>query len=369
MPDGAFPLEGVIRDYAWGSPTAIPRMLGIEPDGRPAAELWFGAHAGSPSPAWGSTLDAVIAADPDTMLGTATRERFGDHLPYLLKVLAADKALSIQVHPDRAQAEAGFAAEQRDGLPSDRRNYTDANHKPELLCALTPFEAMCGFRPVDQTLAVLGELAVPELDFVVDALRGPDGLRTAFTAVLEHDDPATLAGAVAAHASSDGPLRSTWIAAHDFPDDIGVVVTLLLNYRRLEPGQAIYLAAGNVHGYLRGTGVEIMANSDNVLRCGLTAKRIDVGELVQITDFTELTEPLWPAEGDTFRVPVPDFALRRLDGDPVDLAPGSPRIVLCVDGMTEVGDLALSPGHAAYLTPTAAVNVRGGNAFVAMPGQ
>jgi mannose-6-phosphate isomerase len=369
MPDDVFPLEGVIRDYAWGSPTVIAHMLGIEPDGRPAAELWFGAHTGSPSPALGSTLDEVIAADPDTMLGTAIREQFGDHLPYLLKVLAADKALSIQVHPDRAQAEAGFAAEQQDGLPSERRNYTDANHKPELLCALTTFEAMCGFRPIEQTLAVLDELAAPELHFVADALRGPDGLRTAFTAVLEHDDPGTLAEAVAARATSDGPLRAAWLAAHDFPGDIGVVVTLLLNYRRLEPGQAIYLAAGNVHGYLRGTGVEIMADSDNVLRCGLTPKRIDVSELVQITDFTELTEPLWPAEAGTFRVPVPDFALSRLDGAPVELLAGQPRIVLCVEGITEVGDLALPPGHAAYLTPAAAVTVRGGSAFVAMPGQ
>jgi mannose-6-phosphate isomerase len=368
MPDDVFWIDGVIRDYAWGSRTVIPQMLGIEPDGRPAAELWFGAHTGSPSPALGSTLDEVIAADPETLLGTDVAARFDGHLPYLLKVLAADKALSIQVHPNRAQAESGYAAEQDADLPPDQRNYTDANHKPELLCALTPFEAMCGFRPVAQTMSVLDELALPELDFLADALRGPDALRTALTAVLEHDRPQALAEAVAARATPDGPLRPAWIAGQDFPGDIGAVVTLLLNYRRLEPGQAIYLGAGNVHGYLRGTGVEIMANSDNVLRCGLTSKRIDVGELVKVTDFTELADPLWPADGDTFRVPVPDFALRRIDDRCVDLESGQPRIVLCVDGRTEVGDVSITPGHAVYLTPAAEVTLRGGSAFVASPG-
>jgi mannose-6-phosphate isomerase len=368
MADAIFPIDGVVRDYAWGSPTFIPHLLGVEPDGSPAAELWFGAHAGGPSPALGSTLDEVIAADPERLLGAEVAARFDGRLPFLLKVLAADKALSIQVHPDLAQARAGFDTERQADLPSDQSNYTDANHKPELLCALTPFEAMCGFRPVAKTLAVLDELAMPELDFVADALGGPDGLRRAFTAVLEHDDPASLSDAVAARATPDGPLRAAWIAAHDFPGDIGVVVTVLLNYRRLEPGEAIYLGAGNVHGYLRGSGVEIMANSDNVLRCGLTSKRIDVPELLKITDFSELAEPLWPADGDTFRVPVPDFALRQLDGGRVDLEPGDPRIVLCVEGTTEVEGLPVPAGRAAYLTPAARAAVSGGRAFVAKPG-
>ena len=365
MAEPTFPIEGVLRRYDWGSTTAIPRLLGIQPDGRPAAELWFGAHPGDPSPALGTTLDALIAADPHAMLGE------GDRLPFLLKVLAADKALSIQVHPTREQARAGFAAEERAGIAtgSSGRNYADDNHKPELLCALTPFEALCGFRPVDKTLEVLDELALPELGFVADRLREPDGLRAAFTALLTHPDARSLSAAVAAKATEQGPLRAAWLAAHDFPGDIGVVVSLLLNYVRLEPGEAIYLAAGNVHAYLRGMGVEIMANSDNVLRCGLTAKHIDVPELLKITDFRELAEPRWRAEDGTFSVPVPDFELRELRVGSERLPAGRPRIVLCTEGAADVDGVRLAPGHAAFVAASAAATVHGdATVFIASTG-
>jgi mannose-6-phosphate isomerase len=366
--DPVFAIDGIVRRYEWGSRSAIQRMLEVEPDGRPAAELWFGAHPDDPSPACGSTLEDRIAADPADLLGAATVARFGPHLPFLLKVLAAERALSIQVHPTREQARAGFAAEQDAG--GAERNYTDPNHKPELLCALTRFEALCGFRPVAETLALLDELAIPELGFVGAKLRGPDGLREAFTALLTHPEPAAIAGAVAARAREEGPLRSAWLAVQDFPGDIGVALTVLLNDVRLEPGQAIYLAAGNVHAYLRGTGVEIMANSDNVLRCGLTAKRIDVAELLKITDFGELSEPRWPAHDGVFRVPVPDFALRelRLDGAAA-LEPGRPSIVLCVDGRAEMDDVVIGPGHAAFVPASAGAVLRGSaTVFVATTG-
>lgn len=368
MPDQPFLIDGVIRDYAWGSHTVIQHLLGIEPDGQPAAELWFGAHAGAPSPALGSTLDKLIEADPRGLLGDEIAARFDGQLPFLIKVLAAQTALSIQVHPTREHAREQYATEQRDHVPADERNYADANHKPELLCAVTPFEALCGFRPVVETVAVLDELGAPELDFVADALRSPDGIRAAFTAVLEHDDPGGLSDAVAARATPDGPLRAAYLAAHDFPHDIGVVVSLLLNYVRLEPGEAIYLGAGNVHAYLRGTGVEIMANSDNVLRCGLTRKRIDVAELLRVTDFSELAEPRWRPDGDTFRVPVPDFALRAAGSGPIELAAGRPRIVLNIDGTADVGSVPVAAGHAAFVPADAVVTAVGGTMFVAEPG-
>jgi mannose-6-phosphate isomerase len=380
-------LDGVLRRYDWGSSTAIPRLLGIEPDGRPAAELWFGAHPDDPSgvPAHGRPLDALIAEDPVTMLGAPAVERFGPRLPFLLKILAADRALSIQVHPNREQAQAGFAAEDAAGVPRDapQRNYRDPNHKPELLCALTPFDALCGFRPVPQTLALIEELDVAELAFVADRLCGPDPLRAAFTALLTHPSPDVLADALVARVSTvgrPGRFGAVQLAAQDFPADIGVVLALLLNSVHLSPGEAIYLGAGNVHCYLRGVGVEIMANSDNVLRCGLTPKHLDVDEVLKITDFSELAEPRWPLSAGAFEVPVPDFRLVPLDVDgPTALGSDGAQIVLCVGGAVTVGDVSLGdvslgdvslePGHAAFVPANESAGLAGaGRAFVAGVG-
>ena len=371
-----FALNGVIRHYAWGSRTAIPQLLGVEPDGEPAAELWFGAHADDPSPVpdHGAGLDALIAGEPHRLLGAASVARFGPQLPFLLKVLAVEKALSIQVHPTIEQARAGFAAEDAAGIARNapNRNYRDANHKPELICALTPFEALCGFRPVERTLALLGELDLPELAFLDERLRGPDPLRAAFSAVLTHPAPVPVVRALAARAATaeDGPLHAARLATEDFPDDIGAVLALLLNHVRLEPGEAIYLAAGNVHAYLRGTGVEIMANSDNVLRCGLTPKHIDVPELLAITDFTALEDPRRPAVGGRFDVPVPDFALTRLEIDePTGLDDHGPCIVLCTGGEVRVGEVLLRPGRAAFVAAGEPTTLAGsGEAFVAGVG-
>jgi len=354
-----FAIDGVVRRYEWGSTTAIQSMLGLPVDGRPAAELWIGAHPGDPSRVVGSddTLDALIARVPRAMLGSRVQDEFGDTLPFLLKVLAADKALSIQVHPNRDQAREGFERENAAGVDIDApdRNYRDANHKPELICALTPFEALCGFRPVAETLALLDGLAIPELGFLAELLRGDDPLRAAFTALLTLEDPAPVVATVSARATENGPLRAAWLAAHDFPGDVGVLLTLLLNHVRLEPGEAIFLGAGNVHAYLRGTGVEIMANSDNVLRCGLTPKHIDVPELLRITDFSELADPRLPAQDGRFEVPVPDFVLTRSAApsilDPID----GPSLVLCTSGSVAVdrggSSVELAPGHAAYVPP------------------
>lgn len=370
-------LDGVIRRYDWGSRTAIAQLRGVEPDGRPAAELWFGAHPDDPSgvPARDLNLDALIEAEPAAALGPAVVERFGPRLPFLLKLLAAEKALSIQVHPTLEQARAGFAAEDAAGIARGdaRRNYRDANHKPELLCALTDFEALCGFRPVAETLELLEAIDVPELGFLAELLRGDDPLRAAFTTLLNYDDPPALAAVVARRASSaeGDPLRGSYLAAQHFPDDIGVVLALLLNYVRLAPGEAIYLGAGNLHAYLRGLGVEILANSDNVLRCGLTAKHIDIDALLAITEFAPLDEPRWPMARGAFEVPVADFRLTNLDVDAVTgLDDAGPSIVLCVRGNVRVGELALAAGHAAFVPAGERTTIAGaGQVFVAGVGR
>lgn len=391
-------LDGALRRYAWGSRTSIPGLLGQTPDGEPVAELWLGAHPDDPSavPELGTTLDELIAADPVTMLGTATVERFGPHLPFLLKVLAADTALSIQVHPTIEQARAGFSAEDARGVPRDApgRNYRDANHKPELLCALTSFEALCGFRPIAETQRLLDGLGVAELAPVGELLAGTDGLRAAFRYLLTLVEPARLVDAVLARCRRPvpeewaGPVRAVRLAGTDFPGDVGAVLALLLNYVRLEPGEAIYLGAGNVHCYLRGMGVEIMANSDNVLRCGLTPKHVDVPELLAITEFSPLVEPRCPAEprclaegrqsGTQFRTPVADFNLSivDLDADKGSCAVGGqgPHIVLCTEGQAQLShadaSLRLTRGHAAFVAASSsAFVVRGtGRVFIATVG-
>jgi mannose-6-phosphate isomerase len=418
MPDPqVIALDGVIRHYDWGSLTAIPQLLGIEPDGRPAAELWFGAHPDDPSPTpeQHTTLDALIAADPAALLGAPTVARFGPQLPFLLKVLAVDKALSIQVHPNLAQARAGYAAEDAAGVARDapNRNYGDANHKPELLCALTRFTALCGFRPRAQTLALIAELPDEVGGALADVrsdLAHPDeptALRAAFTRLLTLPEPdrSALVDAVVSGCRSvltehappttwaDGPVgaaRVVDLCAGDFPGDIGAVVSLLLNPVVLHPGEAIYLGAGNVHCYLRGTGVEIMANSDNVLRCGLTPKHVDVPELLKITDFSSLAEPRWPDEGlgfgRDFRVPAADFALHSADldayrkpGQPSGSCAtgdaGKPYLVLCVSGAVVVksgrSTVDLRPGRAAFVPAREALfTLTGtGEAFVATVGE
>jgi mannose-6-phosphate isomerase len=368
-------LDGVIRPYAWGSTSAIQNLLGLPVDGSPAAELWFGAHPDDPSPVpvHGAALDEVIAADPAAALGPDVVAQFGAHLPYLLKVLAAGTPLSLQVHPDLEQARAGFAAEEAAGVPPDapERNYHDPNHKPELLCALTEFEALCGFRPLPQTLAVLDELGLPELAFLGSALRGADPLRSVVTALLTGAEHGAAIDAVSRRATADGPLRPAYLAAQHFPGDVGILVTLLLNHVRVAPGEAIYLGAGNVHSYLSGTGVEIMASSDNVLRCGLTRKHVAVSEVLAITDFRELAEARVRAEAGEFRVPVPDFRLGLVEvSGAVSIAQAGPRIVLCTVGAVSVADVPLTPGHAAFVPATAAsVEVTGaGQIFVGAVG-
>ena len=359
-----FPLDSSIRPYAWGSVTAIPELLGQVPTGEPAAELWLGAHPDEPS-RWRehpdrTGLDELIAADPVGLLGRETSERFGGRLPFMLKLLAADKALSIQVHPTIDQARKGFADEEAKGVPRDapERNYRDDNHKPELLCALTDFQAFSGFRPVASTVELFGEL----IDAGADLLRPhrallttSDGLRSVFSSLLTLTElnRGALVAQVQQAASRVSAAGGEWaqvagaamVAGSDFPGDIGAVLAMLLNHVRLRPGESIFLGAGNVHAYLRGFGVEILASSDNVLRCGLTPKHIDVAELMQVADFRPLLQPRSPVQVisdsvTSYPVPVADFLLMRVEPAraSVDLAAGQPHLLIATAGEVQVVD-------------------------------
>ncbi|WP_319463320.1 mannose-6-phosphate isomerase, class I [Micromonospora sp. RTP1Z1] len=378
-------LQGRIRDYAWGSRTAIAELQGRPvPSAGPEAELWLGAHPGAPATVDRDgapvNLTDLLVAEPESWLGERLVGRFGTRLPFLLKVLAADAPLSLQAHPDAEQARAGHAAD------VERVNYVDPFHKPELLVALSPFEALCGFRDPAESAAAIAAFGVPVLEPVVAALRGgPAGLREAVRLLLSWPQ-AERAGLVAAVLTAEAGGPDAVLAralAVDYPADPGVLVALLLHHVRLAPGEAIWMPAGNLHAYLRGAGVEIMASSDNVLRGGLTPKRVDVDELLRVLRFEVLDEPIVPpvevAPGVvTWPVPVDDFALHRVRvdaGSPeVRLALPGPRVVLCRAGKLAVDDgvgtVTLGPGQAAIGTAAGGSLVIGGEGegYVATSG-
>jgi len=377
-----YPLTGVIRPYAWGSRTALAELQGRHvPSDGPEAELWLGAHPGDPSTVTGPdgpvSLATLIAGDPKGQLGAEVAAEFGARLPYLMKVLAADAPLSLQAHPDAEYARAAFAAQEAD--PDAPRNYTDAYHKPEMLVALTEFEALCGFRDPAVSADVLAALPVPGLAPVVAALRtGPAGLAEAVRTLLTW--PAEDRPALVEAARTAGPPPAGDLAAH-YPGDPGVLVALLLNHVRLAPGEAIWMPAGNLHAYLRGAGVEIMAASDNVLRGGLTPKRVDVDELLRVLRFEVLDDPVRPAAPVapgvvTWPAPVREFALYRIELDgtrPPTAVPGAgPRVVLGTRGSVFVAEGHGTPaevgaGHAAFAPAEAGpITVAGvGEVFVA----
>jgi mannose-6-phosphate isomerase len=363
-------MDNPVRPYAWGSRTVIAELQGRPtPSPHPEAEMWLGAHPGDPSrlvAADGgrvSLLDA-LHADPDALLGPDRAAKWSGNLPFLLKVLAADEPLSLQAHPSAAQAAEGFARENAAGVPVDapHRNYRDGSHKPELICALTEFHALVGFRPVAGTLALLRALDVAELAphrALLEEQPDADGLRALFTtwitlpqSVLDRVLPALQQSCVRlARAEEEHCLeaRMALELSERYPGDAGVLAALLLNLVVLQPGQALYLPAGNLHAYLSGAGVELMANSDNVLRGGLTSKHVDVPELLRVLDFRPVTPPVLHG---TVEGPLPtgwvrydtdaaEFLLRRLDGrgagdDAVAVPDSGPRILLCTAGSATV---------------------------------
>ncbi|MEU6194454.1 mannose-6-phosphate isomerase, class I [Streptomyces sp. NPDC047061] len=359
-------LDNTIRPYAWGSTTAIPKLLGVEPSGEPQAEMWMGAHPGAPSRTARGTLGEVIDADPKAELGEAAVGRFGPRLPFLLKILAAGAPLSLQVHPNLEQAREGYEDEERRGIPIDapHRNYKDANHKPELICALTEFDGLCGFRDPERTAELLDGLGVDSLKPYVDLLRAhPEeaALREVLTAILSADREEmahTVAEATAACTRLGGDYAAYADIAHHYPGDPGVIAAMLLNHVRLQPGEALFLGAGIPHAYLNGLGVEIMANSDNVLRCGLTPKHVDVPELLRVVRFEAgdagvLRPEAAPDGEEVYETPIDEFRLSRYvlpEGTAAhDLTLQTPQILLCTAGTVRVGEYDLAPGRSVFV--------------------
>ncbi|MBO4207563.1 mannose-6-phosphate isomerase, class I [Micromonospora echinofusca] len=385
-------LDGPVRGYAWGSRSVIAELQGRPtPSDGPEAELWLGAHPGAPATLVAgdgrrSLLD-VLTAEPGHWLGARVVERFGPRLPFLLKVLAAEAPLSLQAHPDAEQARAGYAAEQHGA--GGHRNYADPYHKPELLVALSAFDALCGFRDPVRSAEVFDAFGVPALAPVVDALRGGvSGLSDAVGTLLEWPvtDRTALLDAVLAARPAPGYAPDAALArdlAGRYPGDPGVLVALLLNHVRLAEGEAIWMPAGNLHAYLHGAGVEIMASSDNVLRGGLTPKQVDVPELLRVLRFEVLDDPVVRAVPVapgvvTWPVPVEDFALHRVTPadvpEPVRLALPGPRVVFCRAGKLVLDDgagaVTLGPGQSAVgaAVPGALTVAGDGEAYVATAG-
>ena len=381
-------LRGAVRTYAWGSRTAIADFTGRPtPTPHPEAELWFGAHPGDP--AWLQTeagdqsLLDTLTVDPEGQLGTAVVERFGECLPFLVKVLAADEPLSLQAHPSAQQAAEGFEREERLGIPvnSPTRNYRDRSHKPELVIALQPFEALAGFRDVPRTIELMKALAVPELNPFVELLTGQpdaDGLRALFTTWITAPQPnldvlvpALLDGAIdyvrSGAADFADEAKTVLELGERYPGDAGVLAALLLNRMHLRPGEGIFLPAGNLHTYLHGVALEVMANSDNVLRGGLTPKHVDVPELLRILDFNPVAESLLRPEMHcdgselVYGVSADEFAVSRLHidaehlGHEIDAAVrhDGPQLLLCTSGAVQLhaksSSLTLERGQAAWV--------------------
>ncbi|MFJ6679913.1 mannose-6-phosphate isomerase, class I [Microbacterium sp. NPDC091382] len=369
------------RDYSWGSPTAIPELQGRTPTGEPEAEVWFGDHPGSPA----RLGDGRTLADARSQAGEP-------HLPFLLKILAASSSLSIQAHPDLAQARAGFAAEDAAGIPRDaaERIYRDDNHKPEIIVAVSErFRALVGLRPVadtDRLLAGLGEASgVRRLRKELAEGAPGDALRSVIDAALSGraEDVVTDLSSVLQDADVPGfeeEIDVLRAIVRDFPRDAGIVVALLMNLVVLRKGEAVFAPAGVLHAYQDGLGVEVMAASDNVLRGGLTPKHIDVAELMRIVD----TEPaaaaaLIPVDdgaGEVFDVGVPDFLLtrHRVARGPMAVALDGPAIVLATEGAVSVSvdgaGVELTPGTAAYAQDEDSLVLDGvGVVYVARPGR
>ncbi|MGL6335017.1 mannose-6-phosphate isomerase, class I [Aeromonas jandaei] len=366
-------MQNPIQGYDWGSHDSLTTLFGIaNPEGKPQAELWMGAHPNGCSDVVvaGQTqkLSTLIERAPAAVLGEATLARFGS-LPFLFKVLCAEKALSIQVHPSKAQAEAGFAREEAAGIDAKaaNRNYKDPNHKPELVFALTPYQAMNGFRAIPAILALFERVnlaAIADLTAALAVSQNEAGLQHFFHQLLVLEGARkeeALAGLLAyagEHQDEETFALITSLAAQ-YPGDVGLFSPLLLNVVTLKPGQAMFLDACTPHAYVRGTGLEIMANSDNVLRAGLTPKYIDVAELLDCTrcqakpDDQILLAPHVEGAVQHFEVPVPDFTFSVYPAGEHQLTTTSAEILFAIDAtvILKRGDetLRLEKGQSAFI--------------------
>ena len=389
-------LENPILYYDWGSTTTIPHYLGNPTNGEPHAEVWMGAHPSAPSlathacksahgttasmPSQGSVaLSEIIAANPRALLGDELTERFGPQLPFLAKLLAADKPLSLQVHPTRERAEQQYHQEIRQGTAKHMRNYMDPNHKPELLMALAPTLALVGFRFPDDAAATVSRLKSASALQIVELLqsneKAEDCLRAAFTACLDlsEADTAQIVSELPpplAWPDPKDPLQVASALAHHHPGDPGSVASLLLNTVLLEPGQGLYVPSGSIHAYIRGFGLEVMASSDNVLRAGLTSKRVDREELLEAASFKPGAPQIVTGQPHddatctvyTYHTPENDFSLKvierldvgaRCEADATQIDGLGARIVICIDGVMDVEgsscQLQLGRGDSAFI--------------------
>ena len=378
-------LENPVQRYAWGSVDGITKALGIaNPGGGPLAEVWMGAHPSAPSHAIVDgeriALDVLVRRSPQAVLGSKVVDELGKTLPFLMKVLSAGSPLSIQAHPGKRKAQMGFEREELTGIPVDapERNYRDPNHKPEMAVALTRFEFICGFRPVDEIIENMKLAAPGEFERILERLeRDPSRVELSvfFYSLISSDKGArerliatastriaALLDAKKVPAGREGAFRWALRIIEAFPGDVGAVIPLILNHVVLEPGQAAFIAPGELHAHLTGTCIEIMANSDNVIRGALTPKYVDLPELVSVLSFNpERVSPVVAASvapcEEAYPIFVPDFEISR-----VSIGPGrsylrssrGPEILLCYSGRAEIacpGEAALSlaRGEAAFV--------------------
>lgn len=348
-------LNNPIQPYAWGSRTAIQELLGSPEKGAPWAELWMGAHPKAPSTVIINgerlSLDHLVRQYPEEILGAAVANKFKGVFPFLFKVLAAAVPLSLQAHPDRYQAASGFERENQQQIPlnSPKRNYRDPNHKPEIICALNRFTSLKGFRPVHEMITRLEKFCPEGLSDEINMLKaeGGNATRHLFKALMnipktrkQRVIKETMKNAVKSDPENS---ENRWISRlYDrYPEDIGILSPAFLNLIELEPGQALFLPAGELHAYLEGTGMELMANSDNVLRGGMTSKHIDVNELMNILNFSEsetlirTAVPAGPAES-VYPICAEEFFLSKIritENTAFNSANDrSAEILLCVEG-------------------------------------
>ncbi|MCP4681355.1 MAG: mannose-6-phosphate isomerase, class I [Desulfobacterales bacterium] len=357
-------LKNPVQEYEWGSRTAIQSLIDTgDSSERPMAELWMGAHPRASSEVlvngrW-EPLTHIIKRDPDTILGKSIAAKYSNSLPFLFKILAAERPLSIQVHPDLEQAGDGFIRENNLGISLDapNRNYRDQNHKPEILCALTRFQGLKGFRKPQEIIALLEKVLPSELALELNDLKkepGPNGLRRFFGALLSMEETrqkqVVSRGVKFAEKYAGDNEGFEWMIKlnEEYPGDMGIFSPAILNLVHLEPGEAVYLPSGELHAYLHGVGIELMANSDNVLRGGLTSKHVDVPELLEIVNFEPApSRKVKPVKsGDrlkTFVTPAKEFLLSVISVDKRQSF-ASPQdrgveVLICMEGEAGIKDL------------------------------
>ena len=368
-------ISGEVKNFSWGSKHLIQDQLGLGPTNQEVAEVWFGTHAGGQSKLLPS--------------GQNLSEAVGSKLSFLVKFLAADSPLSIQVHPNAIQAKAGFAKENAAGIDiaDPKRNYKDDSHKPEILIALSAFKALCGFRPRAEILEIFLAFSESEARFgeLAALLATEASLEEIFSELLEDSELAGRFASSVAGLDIDSISEQARALVVDllgkYPGETGALVSLLLNFIQLAPGEAIYLPAGNLHAYLSGLGLEVMAASDNVIRGGLTSKHIDKAELRNITDFSELAEPKvspkklaeglveYPVAASEFRVYRAQITGTNMLAD-IDLPAAA--VIVCVSGEIAVGTSleereVLKKGEVVFVSEAKKFSLSGsGDAFVVL---